>query len=188
MALAQDDYFLACLSEEASEVVLAVMDVMANSELSDQSSAHRLMAIAQLRGEINDFHAVVQMMGERGVLLGTETEPVSFTNEAICYSKTATIAQALLHVVKCCAQMSQFVCKAQRFGLDDKCPRLKITNRAQIVQAINAVYGAFTVLKQLGLIPFGLYDPVHVSHKRKRVLHWLDHAQSAGHIANTVEG
>ena len=186
MALGQDDYFLACLSEEASEVVLAVMDVIEQTGPSEQAGAQRVMAVAQLRGEINDFHAVVQMMGERGVLLGTEAEPVSFTNAAICYSTTVTTEQALLHVVKCCAQMSQFVCKAQRFGLDDKCPRLQITNRAQIVQAINAVYGAFTLLKQHALIAPDLYDAVHVARKRERVLHWLSHARDAGHVAHNV--
>lgn len=186
MALAQDDYFLACLSEEASEVVLAVMDVV--QAMSEQGEAKRVMAVAQLRGEINDFHTVVIIMGERGVLLGSEPEPVSFINDAISFSKTANTEQALMHVVKCCAQMSQFVCKAQRFGLDDQCPRLKITNRAQIVQAINAVYGAFAMLKQLGVIPFELYDPVHVTHKRERLVYWLDHARGAGHIASTVEG
>lgn len=177
MALTDMDYLLACLSEEASEVVMSTTDVLDTSQTSASNPVESLVK------EINDLHTVVLLMAEYGVLLGTDSEPVSFVQDSVLMSpETSGYAMLLNNLIKRASHMSQYVCKAQRFGLDDCCPTLQTSNRSQIVQAINAVYGAITALQQVGFLPKEIFLPEHIAAKRKRVLYWLSHAVSVGHI------
>ena len=84
-----------------------------------------------------------------------------------------------------CAEVTQRITKALRFGMDECEPEQGLTNKERLVDEINDLYAVVLMLRGQGVIPEHWYSTQKEKLKREKVEKYLNYSQQCGTLAES---
>jgi len=90
----------------------------------------------------------------------------------------------LVQLVEECAEVIQEVCKAQRFGVDEKMEGINLTNLARITKELNDLQVLTDLVAEAyDINRFNYLDIKALSLKKQKVIKYMNYSKDCGMVA-----